>query len=110
MGWGINPISDRRRGEQTERERVRREVRRRDRSCRARDLIPAVRCGGPLDVHEIIPRSAWRKGYLVVDNCVLICRAHHQWVDANPDEAHANGLHGYSFERPDVFPTEGDSA
>lgn len=56
-------------------------------------------CRYPLDVHEIIPRSAWRDGWLHDTNCVLVCRAHHEWIDNYPDEAHEIGLHGYSHER-----------
>lgn len=121
MGWGMKQESDKHKAEREERERIKRVVRRRDRSCRARLLYPEhidspdldpeaaaaarqawpTRCGGPLDIHEIIPRSAWRAGYLVPDNCVLICRNHHDWVDHWPDAAHVLGLHGYSWERPD---------
>lgn len=57
-------------------------------------------CWGPLDVHEIIPRSAWREGYLVDENCVVICRGLHDWIGDHEAEAHAHGLHGYSWERP----------
>lgn len=54
-----------------------------------------------LDCHEIIPRSAWPSGYLVADNCVMVCRIAHQWIDLNPEKAHDIGLHGFSWERPD---------
>ena len=66
------------------------------------DLVgAAARCIGPLDVHEIIPRSAWPGGELVVDNCVTLCGlSHHPWVTNNPDKAHRIGLHGFSWERP----------
>lgn len=56
-------------------------------------------CSRRLDVHEIIPRSAWRDGWLVDTNCVLICGNHHHWIDNHPDEAHTIGLHGFSHER-----------
>jgi hypothetical protein len=56
-------------------------------------------CGGPLDVHEIIPRSVWPDGDLVESNCVLICRVHHDWIGDHPAEAHRLGLHGFSWER-----------
>lgn len=58
-------------------------------------------CGGPLDPHEVIPRSAWADGALDPSNVVSLCRLHHDWVGDNPDDAHAIGLHGYSLERPD---------
>lgn len=99
-GGLMRQMSKKREAERAERAKVREAVRRRDGSCRARDVAPG-RCGGPLDVHEVIPRSAWRAGYLVVDNCLLVCRRHHDWIGAEPDAAHDLGLHGYSYERPD---------
>lgn len=57
-------------------------------------------CHGGLEVHELIPRDAWRDGYLIDDNCVTLCADHHRWVTNNPDDAHKIGLHGYSWERP----------
>lgn len=62
--------------------------------------LRAISCRGRLDPHEIIPRSAWAAGELVVENVVMICRRHHDWVGDFPDAAHAVGLHGYSWERP----------
>jgi hypothetical protein len=101
VSFGIRPESDKHRDERAEREAVKRRVRARDGGqCQARDLVPAIRCSGPRDVHEIIPRSAWRAGYLVVDNCIVTCRIHHEWIHHHPDEAHALGLHGYSWEVP----------
>lgn len=73
-----------------------------DEQARALYMLKLIRCGGRMDPHEIIPRSAWPGGELVVANVVTICRRHHQWVDANPVLAHAVGLHGFSWERPDV--------
>jgi peptidoglycan/xylan/chitin deacetylase (PgdA/CDA1 family) len=99
VSWGLRGESDKHKDEREERERVKRDVRFRDRSCRAQDA--PGRCEGPLDVHEVIPRSAWRAGYLIRSNCLLICRAHHDWIHDNPDAAHELGLHGYSWERTD---------
>jgi len=69
-----------------------------------RDYAPfsyPLRCDGPLDVHEIIPRSVWRDGYLEPANCVTLCRlAHHRWVDGNPADAYVLGLHDFSWSRP----------
>ena len=59
-------------------------------------------CGGDLECHEIIPRSAWAAGWLVLENCVSICHRHHTWIGDHPADAHAFGLHGFSYERPDV--------
>lgn len=67
--------------------------------------LPAapIACGGiGLEAHEIIPRSAWAAGWLVLDNIASLCPRHHQWVTEHPEAAHAIGLHGFSYERPDV--------
>lgn len=97
---GLRQESDKHKSERSERVTVERFVRARDRTCRAPAMGAPGRCGGTNDVHEIIPRSVWRKGYLVAENCVLVCRAHHDWIDNNVDDAHDVGLHGYSYERP----------
>lgn len=97
----LSPVSKKRELEAAERTIVRLRVLARDgRCCVAGALVPSIACRGPLDVHEVIPRSAWREGYLVDDNCVTICRAHHDWVGDHPEAAHGFGLHGYSWERP----------
>lgn len=59
-----------------------------------------VRCGGPLDPHEVIPRSVWPDGELVLENVMMVCRRHHEWIGDNPAHAHALNLHGFSWERP----------
>lgn len=100
-GRGLRDESEKHAHERAERDRVVREVRNRDRGCRAREVVSSPRCSGPLDVHEIIPRSAWRRGYLDVDNCIVVCRGHHDWIGDNPGAAHDVGLHGYSWERSD---------
>jgi 5-methylcytosine-specific restriction endonuclease McrA len=61
--------------------------------------VTHVKCGGALEVHEIIPRSAWAGGELCLDNVILVCREHHRWIGSHPMAAHAAGLHGYSWER-----------
>lgn len=94
----LKPISDKRRAELAERERVRAEVLARDRGCVARRLVPEVKCASPdrgrarLEVHEIVKRSRWPAGWLVVDNCVALCQAHHDWTEAEPAKATAVGL------------------
>lgn len=76
-------------------------VTRRDRgACQAKDRVGHVRCAGPLDPHEIIPRSAWRLGYLDPTNIIMVCRAHHDWIGDHPKVAHLRGLHGFSWEVP----------
>lgn len=54
-----------------------------------------------LEGHEIIPRSAWSVGWLVASNVILVCQVHHEWINENPDDAEALGLHGKSWDRPD---------
>lgn len=94
----LKPMSARRAGEVDERRGVREAVIHRDRSCRAIERGVPGACGGPLDVHEILPRSADASGYLDPANCILLCRRHHEWVGANPSAAHDVGLHRYSWE------------
>lgn len=97
----IPHISDRALAQLPERARVVDAAWERDRGqCQAERLVPDCRCGGKLDPHEIIPRSAWPGGELVVDNVVMVCRRHHEWIGDHPVEAHRLGLHGYSWERP----------
>ena len=94
-------VSSRRKREKPQRDAVRAAVLERDGyECQAAGLVLHVACWGPLDVHEPIPRSAWPGVHLLPDRATSICRGHHCWVDANPAEAHALGLHGYSWERP----------
>lgn len=58
-------------------------------------------CGGNLEAHEIIPRSAWSDGWLCLANISSLCSRHHQWVTDHPAAAASFGLHAYSWsERP----------
>lgn len=68
--------------------------------CEAVELVPHITCDGRLDVHEVIPRSAWPGGHLVLSNTKALCRAHHTWVGEHQEAAHDLGLHGWSWERP----------
>lgn len=68
--------------------------------CQAEVLVRDVRCGGRLDPHEVIPRSAWRDGQLVLGNVMIVCRMHHDWIGDNPNRAQELGLHGFSWQRP----------
>ena len=96
---GLKPMSGRRRGEVDARAALRRRVLARDRNrCQAHERGAPGRCWHPsdlkdLDVHEVIPRQAWSAGYLVDANCLAVCRRHHDWIDANHDEAVKLGLH-----------------
>lgn len=79
-------------------------VHERDRTCQAfaaHDLV-GVKCGGRLEVHEIIPRSQWAAGYLVIENTVLLCHNFHAWVTDHPQGAHALGFRRWSYERDEV--------
>jgi hypothetical protein len=107
----LRPVSPKRRANLTVRAEIRAQVLERDDYLcqfwtRAKSLdlmnLPHVpiACGGPLDVHEIIPRSAWADGYLVVDNCIAVCRRHHDWIGDYPELAAEHNLHGYSWDRP----------
>jgi hypothetical protein len=55
-----------------------------------------------LDAHEIIPRSAWTAGWLEPSNIISVCRFHHDAIGDRPDDAHALGVHGYSWEVGDT--------
>lgn len=99
------PVSERKASQRELRDAVVAAVQKRDKlTCQAgamHALIRDIPCEGPLDPHEIIPRSAWRDGYLVESNVILVCRNAHRWIDHHPNGAHALGLHRYSWERPD---------
>lgn len=56
--------------------------------------LAAITCGGhaaPVDVHEILPRSA---GGSIVEreNCIAVCRACHDFIHQHPIDARAIGL------------------
>lgn len=55
-------------------------------------------CGGGIELHHIAPRSV--APHLVEDpaNLVALCHTHHAWVTDHPKDAHALGLHRYSWE------------
>lgn len=108
----IVPISKKRKAALPERKAVREAVLERDGyECQfwahAREQLSGITdpdiplaCGGQLEVHEVIPRSAWAAGWLVPANCKTLCSRHHQWVTEHPTLAHEIGLHGFSHERP----------
>lgn len=62
-----------------------------------------ITCDGPLDAHEKIPRSAWPGGHLVTSNVIMVCRRHHDWIDAHEITAATLGLHGYSWQRSEAL-------
>lgn len=93
-GAPIPQVSKKRARENRQRSKVRDEVLTRDGfTCRTRGgIIPSIpRCAGPLDVHEVIGRG--RGGsFLDPENCLTLCRRHHEWVTAHPREATELGL------------------
>lgn len=91
-GQPLRQRSTKRVAEDRQRSIVMRIVRERDRDCRAAARVPDVRCAGPRDGHEIIPRSRWRAGFLEPSNVLLVCRAHHDWIHDNPIAARDLGL------------------
>lgn len=92
----IRKQSERRRLVVKERKRMLREVY--TNVCGGADLVPEVRCSGPLDPHEPLTRA--RGGSITdPDNLMWICRTHHDWLHAHPVEAHEVGLLKHSWER-----------
>ena len=69
--------------------------------CEARDLVVWVQCGGPLDCDEIIARSQWAAGYLEPKNTQLLCRMHHDWKHAHPEQARKLGMTKQAHQRDD---------
>jgi len=91
--------SAKRKAERARRLEVVDEVRRRDGDrCYAAAALPALTCRGPLDPHEVIPRSTRPGGHLDPGNVRLVCRGHHEWITDNPAAAASVGLHGWSWE------------
>lgn len=98
----VNPVSRRRQSKADLRRAVREYVLARDLICQVheRHLNGGVHVGDlpkcdyslGLDVHELIRRSAWRDGIYHPNNCITVCRAHHDWIGANPERATALGL------------------
>lgn len=90
-------MSEKRKAEKPKRDRVRQEVLARDGGCTGRGVLPG-RCASPfpdrprLEVHEVISRGRWAKGYLVPENCRALCQVHHDWVTEHPDEAEKEGF------------------
>lgn len=66
--------------------------------CEARLVVPEVTCWGPLDVDEVIPRGVRPGSHLEPEHVQVLCRAHHDWTHAHPQEAAARGLRKWSWE------------
>lgn len=86
-------VSARRLSEGYRRSKVKRAALARDGGCVAATLVLEVDCWGPLDAHEVRPRSLYPAGHLDLTNVVTVCRSHHDWVPANLAKASALGLH-----------------
>jgi len=55
-------------------------------------------CFGPVNGHELLKRS--RGGSITdLDNIMLACNYHNEWVESHPQEAHEMGLAIHSWER-----------
>jgi hypothetical protein len=68
----------------------------RDGRCIAAELVPELRCWGPLDPQHVIPRSTAPELVSDLANIVACCRGHHDWIGGNPEAARLLGLHGHA--------------
>lgn len=94
----LRAISKKRRREAKDRAAIRQAVFERDQQCMARGVLD-LDCWGVADCHEVIRRGQWGAGYLVLDNCLTLCRRHHEWVGLHPHEAVELGLAKWSWQR-----------
>jgi|CXWK01.1.fsa_nt_gi hypothetical protein len=92
-GGRLSPMSSKRRAEAATRTAVREQaLTLAGHRCTGQAAVPEVACGGPLDVDEIKGRGVNPGGHLDPSNVQVLCRAHHEWKHAHPDEARARGL------------------
>lgn len=65
--------------------------------CRGAPVVPEVACWGRPEVHEKVQRSL---GGSDIDpaNCILLCSAHHRWIDSNIQSAVDRGLLDRSWD------------
>lgn len=75
------------------------------------DTLLCERCGvaGDCSLHHRRKRSQLPKHRLwEPSNCVMLCgdgtSGCHGWVEANPQAAHVEGYHAFSWEEPSVVP------
>lgn len=93
--------SAKRKAEAGRRAKTKRDALDRDgRRCTIAVDVPEVACWHPagpgaLDGDEYQPRGRRPGGHLDVDNVRGTCRAHHDWLDANPIEAAHRHLRPY---------------
>ena len=72
--------------------------------CHAAELVPEVKCWGPLDPDEWKLRSAGGST-LDASNVQMICRAHHDWKHREPIVAAERGLRPFPVGyMPDLIP------
>lgn len=62
----------------------------RDGGCVARALVPDIRCHGRIDPHHALMRS--QGGQDTLEDMIAVCRAHHDWIHANPARSYELGL------------------
>ena len=67
----------------------------RDMGCRAAGVI-RIPCAGRIDPHHVKRRS--QGGQDTVENLISLCRAHHDWVHAHPDESYQLGFLKHGWE------------
>lgn len=67
----------------------------RDMGCRAAEVI-RIPCAGRIDPHHVKRRS--QGGEDTPENLVSLCRAHHDWVHAHPDESYQLGFLKHGWE------------
>ena len=96
----MRPVSEKRKQMREAERETRIAIRRRDGpGCFGQRVWPEVRCDYEfgLDKHELLTRA--RGGDPTdPDNCVMLCRAHHDAVHDHPDEAAKRGLLIHSWE------------
>jgi len=99
-GSAIKPFSKKRAGERDQRQKVIEETMRRSGGrCQAADLVPEVKCWGPLDTDEVVGRGVYPGAHLDADNTQTLCRAHHTWKHEHPRLAAERGLRRASWQR-----------
>ncbi len=105
----LRPVSDKRLAERDERNVVREiALRRAMYRCSAPGAF-GIRCAGPIDVHELQSRGVRPGGHLDPDNCIALCRAHHEHVTTHPAQARIAGLRYESWEQlPTSNPDPGE--
>ena len=90
-GKALKPMSDKRREELPERDRVRANVYKRDGyKCRIAPFLPDDPCMGRLTPHHL--KKAGQGGAYNEENLISACAHHNDWVEDHPDEAKALGL------------------